>query len=196
MDTPYWYYVADSIQNLVTTIAILIGGAWAIYRFWLKREKETAINLNVNYLTEPYGDLHIVFVEVTIANCGSVSVRAKKESPAYKDDVEIVSSSGHLRLRPIKCNSATQEQILWFPNGAKLAPLEDDIEADLLTEYAVDGRPRFWMEPGETYRIGATLLLPPGQYMGMATFIGDRGKEEFWRQVFLLIVPRRDNATS
>ena len=191
MDAPYWYYVADAIQNSVTTTAILIGGVWAIYRFWLRRENQTAINLDVDYRIEPQGDLYVVFVGVTVANCGVVAVRANEKSPAYEDDVEVVRCSGHLRLRPIRCAPASQSQVEWFPTGGGRAPIEGDIEADLLSEYMVDGRPKFWAEPGETYKIGATLMLPSGQYMGMVTFVGDRGKEEFWRQVFLLIVPQR-----
>ncbi|MFA4917284.1 MAG: hypothetical protein WC560_11530 [Syntrophales bacterium] len=191
MDAPYWYYVADAVQNWVTTTALLIGGVWAVYRFWLRRENQTAIDLDVNCYTERYSDLHVVFVEVTVANRGSVAVTASTESPAYEDDVEVVRCSGHLRLRPIRCVPAGQGQIEWFPTGGGRAPVEGDIEADLLSEYAVDGRPIFWMEPGETYKIGATLMLLPGQYMGMVTFVGNREPGEFWRQLFLLNMPPR-----
>lgn len=191
MDAPYWYYVADAVQNSVTTIAILIGGVWAIYRFWLRRENQTAINLDIDYRTEPQGDLYVVFVGVTVANCGMVAVRAKEKVPAYKDDVEVVRCSGHLRLRPIRGALASHGQVEWFPSGGERAPREGDIEADLLSEYMVDGRLNFWAEPGETYKIGATLMLPSGQYMGMVTFVGDGGEEEFWRQIFLLIVPQQ-----
>ncbi len=67
MDTEW----SEIIKNVVTTIAILIGGAWTIYRFGINRERHPKLQfdllLNVLGKTEQH---YIVELTATIENKG------------------------------------------------------------------------------------------------------------------------------
>lgn len=43
-----WVPFTESVKNCVETFAVLVGGAWAYWRFVLKRESETALEIDLN----------------------------------------------------------------------------------------------------------------------------------------------------
>jgi hypothetical protein len=84
-------------------------------------------------------------------------------------------------------------QLRWFLPGKK-SPYPDDFELDLVDEYEIDGETDFWLEPGETYNVGVALVLEPGTFLVLITFVGDASPEDFWRRTYVIQVPRQAGA--
>jgi hypothetical protein len=53
---------------------------------------------------------------------------------------------------------------------------------------------RFWLEPDETYHVGAALVLEAGTLLALVTFVGDASDEDFWRRTFVIQVPSQGSA--
>jgi hypothetical protein len=193
MAEPFWVQLAKAVESWVTALALVAGGAWAYYQFVLRREKETAVGIDVSFSSLPYGDTnYLVFFDVTLTNKSKVRVTAKADRrPAYEDAREVLAYSGDLLLRKVPPDLSPGVQVGWFlePPGALKNPLPGDVEADLLSEYELDGKTDFWMEPGESYHVGAAIVLAPGTYLGMVTFIGSAGGHEIWRRSFVVEIP-------
>jgi hypothetical protein len=189
MPDPLWLSLAEAAQNWATAIAVLVGGAWAFYRFGLRREKETAVAIDLSYIATPYEANYLVFFDAILTNTAAVRVTAKPHRhPAYGDSAETLQYAADLLLRRLPAGSQPGTQIRWVSDNAQV-PAPGDIEADLASEYEKDGGTDFWMEPNESYHLGAAIILPPGSYLAMVTFVGRGGDDEFWRRVFSLQVP-------
>lgn len=132
-----------------------------------------------------------MFFDVCIENKGSVRLGAKRQRrPAYQDDAEELAYSVDLLLRPVLPGATPNSQVRWFATESDRSPQPADIEIDLVAEYEIGGETDFWLEPGETYHLGAAVVLRPMSYLAMVTFVGDRNDKEFWRRVFLVDVPK------
>jgi len=57
------------------------------------------------------------------------------------------------------------------------------------------GKTSYWMEPSECSHAGVGIMLQAGVYLAMVTFVGQNGKDEFWRRLFLVRVPEPDSST-
>ena len=191
MADPFWVSLADAVQNWATAAAILFGGVWAFYRFVIRRERETAIAIDMNTTCTPYGQGHfLAFFDVTLTNKASVRVTAKRaRSPAYEDTAETLNFSGSLLVRRVSPGTAPGPFVRWFSESAPSSPQPGDIQADLLDEYELNGKTDFWMEPGESYHVNAGIVLADGTYLAMVTFVAAKSDKEFWRRVFLVEVP-------
>ena len=193
----FWVSLAQAVQSWATAIAILVGGAWAYYRFGIKRENETALAIDLAHSSVPYDSNYLVVFDVCLENKGSVRLGAKrKRHSAYTDDAEALAYSVNLLLRPVPPSSRPGSRIGGFNSGTDKSPRPDDLEFDLVAEYEIDGETDFWMEPDENYHVGATVVLSAGKYLAMVTFVGDRSDSEFWRRMFLVQVPVPQAAAS
>ncbi len=78
------------------------------------------------------------------------------------------------------------------------SPLSTDIVANLLDEYEyeTEGKEDFWMEPSESSHLCVGVILQPGVYLAMVTFVGDHSDDEFWRRLFIVQIPERDTLSS
>jgi hypothetical protein len=203
---------ADLWQTMLEATALLIGGVWALWIFVINRSNESALKIETTPLTVTRPSSRtVVFFEVTLENSGKVKIgskprnydSSKKLLAAYSDpDYEILDFSVSLLVRPLPKAGYSQtetkdlgkrdKQLDWFSDmdKQKLKPTDLVAEIDLVDSYAVDDKKaNFWMEPGETYHLPVALELQPGDYLGMITFIGERGDFEFWRRFILLQVP-------
>lgn len=190
---PWWVDLAVAAQGWATVVAVLVGGVWALYTYRLKRQAETALDLQVSVQLHAYGARVLAFVGVQLGNRGLVRVDATRSKPAYQDDDEIVPYAGHIRLRPLDPKQTTASALQWFDGSTDGS---NDLNDSFLSSYETDGTLLFWLEPGECYRLGSTLVLDPALYMGMVTFVGN-GPKEFWRQTFVIdarAVERRTSA--
>ena len=193
----FWVSLAQAVQNWATAIAILVGGAWAYYRFGIKRESETALAIDLAHSIVPYGSNYLVVFDVCLENKGLVRLGAKRNRlDAYEDHAEVLAYSVNLLLRPVPPSLIPGSRIGWFDSETDKSPRPDDVELDLVAEYEIDGETDFWMEPGENYHVGATVVLSAGEYLAMVTFVGDRSDSEFWRRMFLVQVPVRQASSS
>lgn len=88
-------------------------------------------------------------------------------------------------------NPNTSRNLDWF-DSPLLKPVPNlPAEINLLSDYEDPLRGNivdFWMEPSETYHVGRTLVLAPGQYLTKVTFIGAKGDDNFWSRVAMIAV--------
>jgi hypothetical protein len=201
-----------TVQEFSAWIVILgavLGGMWKLGGLLVARAGHTAVDLGVvTTFGARRGTLPVVFVEVTLTNRGRTKVEAKRgqsESGYAFEDAnggpERLRFSGSLQLRRAPAGN-TEVAPGWFDPA--LQSIEGLGELDLLEEYRLpphpssrrDGEVEFWMEPGESYRLGRILLLRPGSYVGKVTFIAHRwpwlpaGRDgNFWSRVFHFEVP-------
>ena len=183
---------SELVKNCAEALAVLVGGAWAFWMFVLKRERETALEIDLNMRCIPAMDGFLSNFDVKLTNKAKVRVTAKPARlPAYRDRSERLKFSVSLLVRKLDVGPPADppDPITWFTNSSSQSPVTSDAEVDLLSDYEIGGRTDFWMEPGENYHVGAALVLKPGIYLAMVTFVGSRRDEEFWRRVVLLQVP-------
>ncbi len=193
--------IAAPLKDYVTSFGILTGGVWALFRFRIWREQETALSIDLAYETVKYKhDDMLTFIDVHLHNKGKVQLRALAVEPAYDIDCADVSCAKHryeyglgLKIRRVPGNlKAVDFKADWFGNSGWR---EAEQEVNLLQGYVkcVDRKLQtdFWMEPGESYSLAASLVLTEGTYIALVTFIGSSGKiDEFWQRFFLIQVPR------
>jgi hypothetical protein len=191
MSDPAWLQVSQAVQNWVTALGVVVGGGWALYRFGLRRESESALNMDLLYSTTPYGaGNHLLFCDVTVTNAGAVRIDTIGErEPAYSDQTERLEYAADLLLRRLPDDMPPNTPVTWFGRPAVSSPQPGDLQFDLLEAIELGTAPYFWMEPKESYHLSAGAVLACGRYLALVTFVGSK-HGEFWRRLFLLEVPK------
>ncbi len=144
------------------------------------------------------GERFLAFFDVTLNNKSKRRVLARKRKPgqpALLDGDECLQHSCSLLLRRVDAGAPLATQIRWFNDPKAKSPLPTDIVANLLVEYEydVEGKEDFWLEPFEVSHLGVGVILEPGVYLAMVTFVGQpSGDKEFWRRQFIVQIPERD----
>jgi hypothetical protein len=196
---PLWlellHALAEAAKDIATVLAILLGGWWTLYRFGLSRERETKLGIDLSWKSLPYhSGCYIVSFDVIFSNQGSSVLKVqRKRCPAFDDSGETLKYGCDLLLRRVPIDLQASSQIQWFRSGAK-SPYAGDLEFDLVDEYEIDGKTDFWLEPGETYHVGVAVVLEPGTFLVLVTFVGDASVEDFWRRSFVMQVPGEGGA--
>jgi hypothetical protein len=197
------FLISEAAKNFAETLAILVGGSWAFYRFVIRRESKPALDLALTYRVIPETeDRFLAYFDVTLTNKSTHRVLARKRRPrlpAFSDRNEDLQHSCSLILRHIVTGAALGTQVRWFADGDAKSPLPTDIVANLLNEYEydVEGKEDFWMEPSEISHLSVGVILQPGVYLAMVTFVGQpRDDREFWRRLFIVQIPERDTLPS
>ena len=188
----------EFVEHLVVTVAAVIGGLWALFRFVHERNSEAALDIatRVQSVPLPSGD-HFVTVTLSLTNRGSIKLQAKPnrpwQEPAFTDGVETLRHSGSLQIRQVDGSVPVPNRHLdWFEGGPFVPVPGLPTEINVLSDYE---EPRngsvvdFWMEPGETYRFGVPVALPPGVFVAKVTFVGAGSAGNFWSQIFTFGVP-------
>lgn len=194
-DEPWWMSRADAISKWATTFALFAAGVWAVFHFYVHREGQSSLFIEITSTSTPYGNgTHLVTFDVSFVNKGSVRIEAQPKvgppCPAYSDADEIILYGGDLLLRRIPDGLKTGANVAWFQEKDEKSPKIGDLEADLLRIFRNDkNETDFWIEPGEAYHLTHSFVLEPGNYMVMITFVGDRSPEEFWRRIAIVAVP-------
>jgi hypothetical protein len=194
MPDPLWLSVSEAVKNYAEMMAILVGGGWAFWRFCLRREKETALDIALTHTSIPEKEgCFLAYFDVTLTNKSPVQVVAKrKRLPAFSDAGEVLQYSCSVLLRPVATAASLGSIVQWFADADAKSPLPGDIEADLLGEYEDGGKTDFWMEPSESYHVGVGVVLRSGAYLAMVTFVGQNGDHEFWRRLFIIQIPGQE----
>jgi len=207
---PAWISIAIGVQSVIQSFALLTAALWALFRFGLRREGETALEIDLNYSAFPIRpDMQLVAFDVSLANKSAVKLAAKRtRNPAYTDDWEKLAFGIDLLIREIDTRGlVSKSEVKWFPTPKSTVPMERDLEIDLASDYVTVEEHRgrttndreithFWLEPGEVYHLASVSALEPGTYLAMVTFVGDRNDDEFWRRSFLVSVPLEGPALS
>lgn len=195
---PLWVTIADVASKIATTLAIIGAGLWALFHFYLRRESQTALTIDMTATSMEYSEsLYLVNFDVCLTNKGQVAVRAQRNiRPAYEDNDERIDYGGDLLIRKIPTELTANHPINWFVEDHQHNPAPNDLETDLLRIFRdADGLTDFWIEPGELYHVSAAYALEQGNYLVMVTIVGNRGAEDFWRRVFLIQVPTPTRST-
>jgi hypothetical protein len=198
MNEPSFYFTAQIIESLATTLGIIVAGLWAFFTFKKKREVETAISLDlVTYSQEYNNDHYIVVFEAIIRNRCHTKLKARyncsSEFPFdFKDGTgEKYKSAFDLKIVPFPQNIKAGSVIYWYHYAN-----EPILEIDLLQLYRnfpkIPSFACFWMEPDEEHKFGIPVILPAGLYMAKLTFLGE-DEIDFWSRIFLVKVPQLKN---
>ncbi|HEY2712436.1 MAG TPA: hypothetical protein VGI60_07970 [Chthoniobacterales bacterium] len=190
---PWWVSRAEAISKWATTVAIVGTGVWAVFHFYIAREGQTAVTIDIVSSSIPYNNngTYLVTFDVTLANNGHVAIRANREiRPAYTDKDEVVLYGGDLLVRRISDQLKSGDMVAWFVDDHEKSPKRADLESDLLRIFrADDGTTDFWIEPGEAYHLTSSFVLEAGTYLAIVTFVSDRSSEDLWRRVAVVSVP-------
>ena len=180
---------AEVVEHAITSFALLIGGAWTLYQFVLKRAFESALRIDVTVATATHGPHHVVHLTVGFENAGHRRLFVVPDTVDSFDDS--VRFPADLEIRQI---TATRPQLIdwWHPTGgwAVVAGVPNHIS--LLDEYQLgeDGPVDFFMEPGETCRTTKSVVLPNGSYLAKVVFVGTRtDSSEYWSRIVAFNVP-------
>jgi hypothetical protein len=191
---PAFQAFADAAAHWATAVGVVIGGAWAWYRFGLNRQREAALSMKLACKCMPRGESgdYLAALCATIKNTGTVKLEIRRaREPAYprdSDDIEILQYGGDLLLRRVDENLVVFKPVRWFADSKTRSPRSGDIELDLLSSYEQDDETSFWMEPGETYLLGTAVVLAKGIYIAMLTILGEDTDKDFWRSEFILVI--------
>jgi hypothetical protein len=195
----FWSFASsEAAKNFAETLAILVGGSWAFYRFIIRREGKPALDIALTSTTipEPEGRF-LAYFDVALTNKSNRQViarRRKAGQPAFSDQNEVLQHSCSLLLRRVAAGTPLGMQVRWFANANDKSPLATDIVANLLDEYEceVEGNAEFWMEPSEVCHLCVGVILQPGIYLVMITFVGQPSDDrEFWRRLFIVQIEER-----
>lgn len=188
----------EDFEHIVLGIASIVGAAWVLIRLLHERTWQSALAIEIESSSIPVQQQTLTFIEVRPRNEGKVRLRAKarrtKNKFAFEDDEKSKDvgeknlHSASLRIKKLTGLPSGDAWIDWF-NGQRAESLP---EIDLLNEYEniETHLPDFWMEPGETYKLGVPLCLSDGVYLVKVTFVGNhRGDDEFWSRIAVIRVP-------
>jgi len=179
-------------QSLVTIVAIVLGGGWALYQFFIRRAAETGLQIEVQPSTMLWNEiLRYVFVDIAFKNTGQRRLDASADAAKTLETLHAgtVHYPVSLQIRRVVAPPSYVGHVDWWSNGANILSELVIPEVRLLTEYLDDqGKTGFFMEPGEEYHFGTALLLEKGAYMGKVVFVGSRGRAEYWSRIFAFAV--------
>jgi hypothetical protein len=215
--------LTEILNNLTVTVAAVIGGLWAVDRIKKERTDEAALEMAVSVRSTPVENAHLAVFTVRLTNTGRTKIEAKSRRDGeftFSEDGEQSEKLRYacsLQVRKLDATAIHGAQRLnWFGGGpwrdVLLSP--EGPEINVLLEYENPERNNvveFWMEPGETYRLGVPVILERGAYLGKLTFVAapqERGwldgaldemgfrrppsgirDENFWSQIFAFAVP-------
>lgn len=207
-----WYNVEDlghigaflqGIGTVVGALGVVVGGGWALNRYYEEREHFTFLRMAVDARSiYDRADLVPVAITVHLENKGDTRIDARRERGedgyVYNVVPDTCLHAGTLKIRTVP---QEKEPILfnWYSlpalrvisrsvPGDRLVVSESDLEqVNYLDEFQdpktgykeVD----FWLEPRESYDLMITAWLRPGVYAAKAFFLGPMTKhteEEYW----------------
>lgn len=182
------------IQQLAVVVAAAVGGYWALHKIKKEREWDTALEIDVDTSVTPLEHGFLVYVVVILTNKGRVKLQAKpvdSKQVAFCDSAEKLQHSCTLQIKKLKNASVVSGScVSWFSEDKFHSHQFPQI--DLLDEYNnpdLGNKTEFWMEPGETYKLGTILALSEGTYLMKITFIGSEADTDFWSRTILMLVP-------
>lgn len=211
---------SEILQSFALTLAGIVGGIWALYKFVKQRVYETALEIDLITQILPYdnNDKFLVWIDAVLKNKGQTKISAKPKKynmkgkaarPVYNDEVETLYHSFGLQIRQISSNIKTNAVLNWFEsdNLEKLENISDEI--NLLYEYEIRpnairrffhiwmgiGKVVFFIEPNEICHCVIPLVLSKGRYIAKVSFVGTRGADEFWGRIFIINVEQELHAS-
>jgi hypothetical protein len=186
--------------GLPTLLAVVGGAVWGYYKFRLNRLDKPVLEIALAYRTIPDKDgRFLAWFDATFTNKSQRKVQARKRTErklAFSDKNEDLEHSCSLLLRRVDPGAPAATQIRWFPDRNAKSPLDTDIKVNLLTGYEYDaaGKDDFYIEPSEAQTLSVGIILEPGVYIAMITFVGPPPDDtEFWRREIIIQIPEANS---
>jgi hypothetical protein len=184
-----WFKDAPEMaEHIATVIALMVGGGWVLYQYVIRRSGETGLAITVKPRTACRdGNSRFVFLEVGLKNTGHRRLTASpnNQSQLQGEFERSIQFAGSLQLRSIDpAYSGPSTHVDWWDYGtSKMLRGLAVPEVNILREYTdPEDRVEFFMEPGESYRLGSTFILEPGVYLAKVVFVG-KAKREYWSRI-------------
>jgi hypothetical protein len=196
----FWPASWEDVNNLAQSVALVVGGWWALKRFGLTRESRTFLDLSASArVVDGSADSMLVVVTVQMKNIGSARIDPKTtrnpDGSIFNDGYDHCLHAATLKVRRIPDYQAPT-QFDWYvlpPMSADIRTLNRHVHEPLeeinyiadFNEVHEDGsvEPDFWLEPNTSYDASVTLRLAKGTYAIKTFFIGalDSPREqEYW----------------
>jgi hypothetical protein len=189
--------LAGVVHDVIVSIAALAAGLWALLRLRRERSDESALSIDVSVKSDRIdaADEHLVFMAVVLKNVGKTKIEAKHKKVdglTFKDRGERLHYACSLQVKRVTpCSEVSSRCLDWFKSHS-LEGVENISEMNLLSEYEnpdKGDRIEFWMEPGEVYCLGKSLMLRAGVYIAKVTFVASKSDEDFWTRMVQFAVP-------
>ena len=158
--------IASIISSLFPLFALVIGGAWAYYLYFIKREAEWNLAIDGSPRFLAYGDNLLLTVTISLKNIGRVKI-----SPTKK--------GCWLSLRRFPIDRPLGEQ----PHWNQCTPILENYDVIRSANPNHDQEPieaNYWLAPGAEYLETVNVVIPRvSLVMAEIGFSGGRG-EEIW----------------
>jgi hypothetical protein len=144
------------LSNVLVSLAVIIGGGWTIYTFWLQRARESYIRLDLELVESRARDQHAdIIIKVRAVNVGKTGVGQQlawiETFPvAYRtENIDAIRSSQPLR-------DPRARRFIVFEQHAYLEPGEEFLETLMLqiptsTPYVLARAIFSGTKPGQTW---------------------------------------------
>lgn len=149
------------ISGILTSIALLAGGLWAIYRLKIQREHTSNPQVKMDHTLLPYGnDLKLLVITAHIRNIGKICVNVER----------IVFA-----LKKLPDDKQEGETLNW--NDGTFLVTDFDVVKESNPE---DISNKYMIEPGDEYDECITAVVPSqALLMSRIEFQGKEG-DHFW----------------
>jgi hypothetical protein len=189
--------LASVIQNVIVSLGIVAGGVWALFRFARRREHETSLTIDISTRLSEYTSPNcLVLIEVNLKNTCQTKIEVfhpPNGRPVFSDENEELKHNISLWVRRVKIGAQPGEVLDWFTKRESNSGYFEDVakEINLLSTLETPDlkHPLLCLEPNEEYNLAVPIILTPGLYLLMVTFVGRRPNFDFWRRFHLLEVP-------
>ncbi len=174
--------VAQFVQSIIISLAFLVGGIWAIFRYRRLREEKLSIETDFNMQTSStytHG-MAMVTLNYLIKNAGTRALRLAMEPEGPFNTPFFVRNRGTKYEKPAYRNCELRLWKLNMPNNpsSALVQLRDTSTSIEVPLEGLSGKPiniieennvapnSFWLEPGEIVHFATNFRLAPGYYAG------------------------------
>jgi hypothetical protein len=134
--------IVDVTQKLFTILGVLVGGAWAYFKFFKNRTYRPRLDIDLTGLVLQEGVDHLVLVTMSIRNVGLTNV------PIRQEGTGLMVSVNH----QLPAERSAFEEVSWNE--------DDAVVLEILSRHA-------WIEPNETISEDVMVALPNEGEIGL-----------------------------
>ena len=159
--------IASAASDVVTMLALVIGGGWAFFRYVLKRENAWNLVIEANPTFHPYRSGQILLsVEIVLKNIGQVRIKPSG-----------VGCRLSIRLLP------QDQSVGQTPHWKDSTSLLTDYDVLRSANPRLDNLPineNYWIEPNAHYTETVNVIVPKAATIMVEVVFGSGSGEEIW----------------
>jgi hypothetical protein len=134
--------IVDVTQKLFTILGVLVGGAWAYFKFFKNRTYRPRLDIDLTGQVMQQGADHLLLVTISVRNVGLTNVSIRQEGTGLMVSVN----------QPLPADRSAFEEISWNE--------DDAVVFEILIHHA-------WIEPNETISEDVMVALPNQGEIGL-----------------------------